>query len=146
MKAKEYLGKIAGLNDHIDELIAERQNVIERAMGLKSPALGDKVQAGYSGDSLESAIGKLTEIEAQIDSEIDVYYKKRKRIRDMISELPDPRYRQVLYMRYLEFKRLEDIACTMRKRNGGCYSYNHIQRLHGYALAAFARKYSSEIF
>jgi tRNA A37 threonylcarbamoyladenosine dehydratase len=59
----------------------------------------------------------------------------------IIDAIDDVRHAEILRLRYVEGKRLEDIACIMRKRDGGMYNYEYIKRLHGYALAAFARKY-----
>ena len=53
--------------------------------------------------------------------------------------LNDARYIQILYLHYVEGKRLEDVAEIMVKTNGKPYSYDHIASLHGMALQEFDR-------
>lgn len=142
MKAKEYLNRVRQLDDMINAALLNRERYIEMARGLRSPRLeGDRTQGSGAGSPIEDAIEKLSEEERRINGLIDRYTHERERIADMIGQLSDGRHRQLLTLRYLDFKRLEDIACIMRRRNGAFYSYQHIRRMHGCALAEFTRKF-----
>ena len=62
-----------------------------------------------------------------------------------IDEINDVRYSQILRLRYLEGRRLEDISCIMVRADGAVYSFEYIKRLHGYALAAFGARFKKNL-
>lgn len=140
MTAKEYLQQIGDLSISIRNLHGASRQLRSQAMGNQSPRIGERVQGG-SGRTMADAVDRYVDIERRLDSIADEYGATIERITRQINELPDARHRQLLHLRYVEGKRLEDIACIMRKRNGSMYSYIHIKRLHGYALAEFSKKF-----
>ena len=57
---------------------------------------------------------------------------------DIINEIEgmsNPNHIELLKLRYIDNERFEAIACTMG------YSYDHVIRMHGEALAAFGHMY-----
>ena len=131
MTAKEYLSKIQGYkqtmqkySDRIEELYAD-------ASGLKAIVYDkDHVQASPE-DRTEKIFIKI-EAEAEKYARARVRYERElhKRI-DMISALDNPQHIKLLTLRYVDGQRWEEIACAMH------YSFRHVTRLHGQALAAF---------
>lgn len=143
MTAKEYLSQVSRCDTRIKALIRTRDLLRSKALCNSSPRMdADKVSnSGGSSSPMSDAVDRYVDIERELDSMQDEYGALILKITKQISCLSDQRYVELLHLRYVEGKRLEDIACIMRKRDGGMYNYEYIKRLHGYALAAFARKY-----
>lgn len=148
MTAKEYLSQIRLLNLKIDQKMEEKADLMSRAMGNHSPVLSkDKVQSSISGDKMSNTIDRYVDLEKEIDDLIDRYVDKRDMIINQIHQLDDPRYVELLQLKYvgkrggdgrMHYMRLEEIACIMKKPSGMPYTYGHIKSLHGEALKQFA--------
>ena len=155
MTAKEYLSQIRLLNLKIDQKMEEKADLMSRAAGNHSPTLTkDKVQSSISGDRMSNTIDRYVDLEKEIDDLIDRYVDKRDIIINQIHQLEDPRYVELLQLKYvgrrggdgrMHYMRLEEIACIMKKPNGLSYTYGHINRLHGEALQAFKEKIISDV-
>ena len=148
MTAKEYLSQIRLLNLKIDQKMEEKADLMSRAAGNHSPVLSkDKVQSSISGDKMSNTINRYVDLEKEIDDLIDRYVDKRDMIINQIHQLEDPRYVELLQLKYvgrrggdgrMHYMRLEEIACIMKKPSGMPYTYGHIKSLHGEALKQFA--------
>ena len=140
MTAKEYLRQLKQLEIKIAQRRLERDRLMYDAMGNGSPRLTlDRVQTSISGDTMGDKLAEATDIQKEIDWLIGKLIADRHRIIGEIHTLNDARYIQILYLHYVEGKRLEDVAETMVKPNGKPYSYDHIASLHGIALQEFDR-------
>lgn len=140
MTAKEYLRQLKNLKVKIDQRRLERDRLIAEAMGNSSPRLTvDKVQTSISGDTMGDKLADAADIQREVDWLINKLIADRHRIIGEIHTLTDARYIQILYLHYVEGKRLEDVAEIMIKPNGKPYSYDHIASLHGMALQEFGR-------
>ena len=140
MTAKEYLRQIKRLEIKIDQRRQERDRLLSDAMGNGSPRLSrDRVQTSVSGDTMGEKLAECADIQKEIDALIKKLVADRHRIIGEIHMLTDARYIQILYLHYVEGKRLEDVAEMMVKTNGEPYSYDHIASLHGMALQEFDR-------
>lgn len=142
MTAKQYLSRIGRLDEKIRQIEEEIRYLQEMAGGLQSPAMDqDRVQTS-SGDSRHAAavnkwIDKENELEKLKLKQADM----RIRILKQIHQLDNVKHIQLLYLRYFKYKRLEEIACIMKKSDGSEYSYVHIVRMHGEALSEFSKKF-----
>lgn len=136
MTAKEYLRQIRRIDQHIDSLIREREDLEKAQTFLRSPQIeGDRVQTSPSGDPpWMGYIIKWEELTNRIGEEWDALIEKRGIIIAQINSLSDTRYIALLTKRYVEYKSFEKIAVEMN------YTYDHIRRLHGWALEAFKQK------
>lgn len=140
MTAKEYLRQLKQLEIKIAQRRLERDRLLSDAMGNSSPRLSrDKVQTSISGDTMGDKLAEAADIQKEIDWLIGKLIADRHRIIGEIHTLNDARYIQILYLHYVEGKRLEDVAEIMIKPNGKPYSYDHIASLHGIALQEFDR-------
>ena len=151
MTAKEYLDQIRLLNVKIDQKIQEKEELMSLAESRGSQA-GDpnKVQTSGSTAGPMRYVDKAVDMESRIDRMIDSYIDLKDTIINQINQLDDPRYIELLSLKYvgrrdeygrIHYFRLEEIACTMTKRNGEPYSYDHINRLHGEALQKFYKQH-----
>ena len=140
MTAKEYLRQLKNLEVKIDQRRLERDRLIAEAMGNSSPRLTvDKVQSSGAGDQMGDKLADAADIQREVDWLINKLIADRHRIIGEIHTLTDARYIQILYLHYVEGKRLEDVAEIMIKPNGKSYSYDHIASLHGMALQEFGK-------
>ena len=140
MTAKDYLRQLKNLEIKIDQRRQERDRLIAEAMGNNSPKLTvDKVQASGAGDQMGDKLADAADIQREVEWLITKLISDRHRIIGEIHTLNDARYIQILYLHYVEGKKLEVVAETMVKSNGEPYSYDHIASLHGTALQEFDR-------
>ena len=132
MTAKEYLSKIQIYKQMMDKHAERIEELYHDASGLKAIVYDkDRVQT--------SPVNQMERVFERIDAEAQKYVKARlryerevhKRI-DMIGALDNAQHIQILTLRYIDGKRWEEIACLMH------YSFRHVTRLHGQALASFA--------
>ncbi len=143
MKKKKYMGpkgdlqRLKKIDTVIDQKIKEVEDLkaVSTAIGSFDYS-GDRVQTSPKGDApYVSTINKIVDLQREIERELDQFIHERHEIINRIHELSNPRYVQLLYMRYVEYKSFEEIACKMG------YCYDHILRLHRYALKRFEETY-----
>ena len=132
MTAKEYLRELKKLDTCINQKIQEKAALYSSTVGA---ARMDIVQAhgGSPSAVVEKTIERLEEMETEINQQIDTLADRWHTIIDQIQKLNSEVYISVLYKRYVEFKRLEEIAVEMG------YTYKYVSRIHGYALQEFYR-------
>lgn len=132
LRAKEYLKRLKTLDLVIrnkrEELKTLRASLDGTGAGLGGSGGGGKTEGGFV-----CGIVRIDELERQINEEIARFVSEKHRIISEINMLSDPRYVEVLYKSYAEFKCFDDIATEMG------YSYPHILRIHGAALEAFEK-------
>jgi len=143
MTAKEYLGQIRTYDKRIERKIDELDRLRSLAVGTSGSGMNpDKITApDPDPHKMEKCITRYVELENEINEMIDGYVELRDKIINEIHTIGDVRYEEILYLRYVQFRRLEEICCQMRKPNGGYYSYDHILHLHGNALKVFWEKH-----
>lgn len=144
MTAKEYLRQIKVLDLKIKQRTEEQIRLRSEALQNGSPELSaDKVQTSISGDRMGDLMTTCADLEKEIKEMIMDFVILRHRIIGEIQALKDRRYVELLYLAYVDYKRLEEIACVMKKTDGSPYSYDHIARLHGEALQEFSKCHSN---
>ena len=129
MTAKEYLQQIR----KIDLLI---QNKLEQAQELRSKL---EVQGiTFESDGSTSATRNVTKmndlivsvitLEEEINQQIDILINKKREIMELIDSLDNADEISLLYKRYFNYKKWEEIAVDMN------YTYRGILKIHGRAL------------
>ena len=139
MKAKEYLQQLQRLDTVINQKIKELDD-----LRLKSQSTGsvdyskERVQTSPSGDApFVKLIGRIIDLEAEINAEIDAFVDDKHKIINQIQGLKNSKYIEILYKHYVEFKRLEVVAVEMN------FTYQYVVELHGYALKDFQTTYEN---
>ena len=143
MTAKQYLGRVHHLRRQCESLERKIMLLRAKAEGLRAITYDkDKVQVSPT-NTIEEAVTELVNLESRY-KELIIRYSEAITTRiDQIQGLEDPRYAEVLMMRYIEEEpharngqmTFDDIAEEMH------YSVSRIRFLHGAALQAFAKKY-----
>lgn len=138
MTAKEYLGKIRLLDTRINKRLDDIAELREKSLNIKAVNTEcEKVQGGKTSSDagFVSCLTKISELEEQVKEEIEYFISEREKIVCQILELNNDKYIEILYKRYVEFKKLEVVADEMG------YTYQYIVLLHGYALRSFYKKF-----
>ena len=133
MTAKEYLQQLKRLDTVINKKIQELSEL--RTMStVGSFEYKERVQSSTSQDApFVKIVNKIIELEEEINNEINKFIDKKHMIINQILTLNDSKYIELLYKKYVEFKKLEVIAIEMN------YTYQYTRSLHGYALQEFKR-------
>lgn len=134
MNAKEYLRQILKLADMIERRQEQADDIRHRMGGLSAIAY-DKpvVQSSPSGDNVVNLMCELYDATRDICAWTRDYHQTKDRIISEIETLENRHYCKILFKKYVQDKRFEEIACEMN------YSYDRIIHMHGEALAEFQK-------
>lgn len=138
MQAKQYLQELKRLDTCIHQRLQEKQSLYDSTVGAVRTDK-ERVQASANADALPNLIARIETIEQEIDRQLDAYIQLKHRMINQIHGLDNEAYISLLHKRYVEFKRLEEIAVEMN------YTYKYISRMHGYALQEFQRVYADQM-
>lgn len=136
MNAKEYLLQIHQYDVKIrqrKQQIAELESVL---YGLKGGSLGERVNMSAKSEAaFVASVEKLQALKSELSTLVNNYVDKKNLIVSQIQRLENELYMELLYKKYVEYKRLELIAVEMH------YSFIHVRRMHGWALKNFGKKF-----
>lgn len=132
MHVKQYLSQIRKLNIQISQLIEERDFLYGQLTSTSARLKDVQVMSSVPEDPMGDRIARIVELEHELDDKIDRLIDVRETIVRQIYELDNPLYVQVLYKRYVEAKKWEQIEEEMN------YSYQHLQRAHVKAIRTFS--------
>lgn len=127
MTAKEYLSQLRFLNGKINSLIERRQRYKDLATRC-TPAYGGMPGGGGKKSGLEDTVGKIVELEREMDGRIADLHTLTAEVEAVIDNVPDKRYREILRMRYLNEWSWVRIATEME------LSVDWVKHAHGFAL------------
>lgn len=136
MKAKDYLLQLRSLDTRINQKIRELDQLRQISSLSSINYSTERVQSTRSKEApFVKVIHKIVVLEREINQQIDNFVDKKHLIINQIQELRDTRFINVLYKRYVEYKRYEDIA----KEIG--YSFDYVKELHKISLELFEKKH-----
>ncbi len=133
---KEYLGEIKRLSIAIDSMERSIETMREEIASIQGISYDkDRVQSSASADGMINKMIRLDEMACELEDTMIERAKKRAEITTQITLMPNGTYMQLLFKRYVEFKRFEQIAVEMN------YSYDRIVHIHSEALQDFEERY-----
>lgn len=128
---------------HIEQRIMARMDEYDRCFELATritPSYTGQPGGGNNGDSkVENGALMMANILAEMDKEIAAFRDYRRLARRVIGMIGDPRYADVLTLRYFNGYTWDKICEVMR------YENTQVWRIHGYALIAADRAMQSII-
>ena len=135
MKAKEYLKSLKRYDVMINQKLQEQEELRSLLTSIEPIDLTkERVQGGKQNfDKMGDIIAKVVELEHEIDNEIDMFVDSKHKIINQIQSLNNVVHMQILYKRYVQYKKLEEIAIEMG------YAYQWVRELHGHALLDFEK-------
>lgn len=134
MSAKEYLSQVRRGEADITRLNCDKQNLYEILYSLGGTREGERVQTSKNADRFGSIFVKIEEKDCLIEKKLKELIDFKIEVADEICTLSEPKYAELLYKRYIQFKSFKQIADDMG------YSYRYVIKIHGYALLEFEKK------
>lgn len=135
MTAKEYLKQLKTLDNMINAKLLERERI--RALATKVTSnLSERVQGSGSG-GIENTVIKITELEIQINADIDKLVDLKAEATQIIDSLEDNKHKAVLSMYYVSNLTFEQVA------ENTDISSRWVRKIHGKALKKFEEIYNS---
>lgn len=139
MTTKSYLQSIEELDKRIESKLVDKYQLETMAMSITVSNDTERVQSSSEKDRMANTVAKIIDLEKEIDVLVDSFIDKRKHIISQIDAMDNPTFIQVLSLRYIGKKTLDDIAVSL-----GNKTRRHADRIHGRALQEFERLYGNE--
>lgn len=128
MTIKEYLSQAYRIAQRINSKLEQIKNLRELATKATSTISETGVCDSGNKQRMESIIVKIVDLEREINCDIDILVDLKKDIMAIIKKVKNPEYQTLLELRYLCFKKWEQIAIDMG------YTRRHLERMHINAL------------
>ena len=111
----------------------------EMSLVIKSASSDDiKIQSGSPKNKLEESCIEIADSEQELKDLITRFLNAKKKIISEIEQLEDTNEYTVLIMRYVECRRMRDIADRLN------YSVKNIERIHTKAIQNFTERFAKE--
>ena len=128
--AQVFLEQVEKLDCIIQNKLIEKQQWRDIALGITASMGGEKVQSSGSQSKMADAVMKCVDMEAEINSLIDRMVETKKDVISTIEKLDSATEYNVLHMRYIQFRSLQEIADHYGRE------YGWATTTHGRALAS----------
>lgn len=128
MTAKEYLNQVRNLESKMKILKEEIDTLREMVVSTGAIQQGERVLSSGTQDKMTETICKINEKECEWNDLMREFALARANVIINIQKLNNPEYEQILYKRYCQSKKWEEIALEMN------YTYQWVCKLHGRAL------------
>lgn len=129
MMAKEFLRQAYRLNELINSDLEELQNLRELSRSVSSPVFEEKISGTRNTDPpFVRYVGKIIDLEKQIQQEVDRLVKLKSDIREAINQMQNVDEKLLLRYRYINFLNWEEICVNLN------VSIRTVHRLHSSAL------------
>ena len=139
MTAKNYLEQISLKNARINNLIKDKENMLQLLYSLSCASSDERVQSSPNLDRIGTIYAKVDAKEREITERIDELVDFRSQVTSEINALDDRRYIIVLHKRYVQMESFREVA------NDLGYDYRHVTRLNKQALQCFDCKYQEKL-
>lgn len=110
MESKEFLKQVEKLDLRIRNKLIEQQQWRDIALGITANMDGERVQSSGGKSKMADAVERCVDMEAEIDGLIDELVDTKKKVIETIEMLDSATEYNVLHMRYIQFKSLQEIA------------------------------------
>jgi len=127
-EAQIYLEQVERLDAIITNKLIEKRQWKDVALGITASMDGERVQSSGSKDKMASAVSRCVDIEAEIDNLVDKLVDTKKEVIQTIESLYSPTEYNILHLRYIQFKSLQEIADHYGR------DYGWVTTTHGRAL------------
>ena len=132
MTVKEYLGQAYRLDQRINSKLGQVSSLNDLATKATSTLTGMPKNPNRATSTMADAIGKIIDLQAEINCDIDRLVDLKREIVGVIKTVDNTEYQTLLEKRYLCFETWEQIAVDMD------YSIQHIYRIRDKALATIS--------
>jgi hypothetical protein len=109
-EAQIFLEQVERLDVQIKNKMIEKQQWKDIALGITANTDGERVQSSGAKSKMADAIIKCVDMEAEIDRLIDNLVDTKRDVLQTIEQLYSPTEYNVLHMRFIQYKTLQEIA------------------------------------
>lgn len=128
MTAKEYMEQARYLDMQINSKIEQVRTLNELATKVTTVYSDMPHSPNRNTSGMEETIAKIIDLENEINRNIDALVDLKQEIIRVVNSIESAEYRTILEMRYLQFKKWEQIALLMTT------DLRWVYRMHGRAL------------
>lgn len=133
MDAKDFLKRIRLLDKKVKAKQREFKRMEIEAESVKASSFCERVQSSSNSSKVENAVVELDEYKNEIDRDIQELIKYKRKVMKKVDMLEDPDEVDILYRRYFEFMKWEDIS------EATSFSARQVHNIHGSALENFKK-------
>lgn len=134
MSPKEYLSQVQRWKRRYETALERIQYIRSMADGVKAIRYDkDRVQSTPEGDQMAEYMVRLEQAEGRAKRDAERYFNAFETISKQIIMISPQMYADVLWLRYIQGKKLWDIAEELN------FSYGYTKHLHGLALVEFGK-------
>ena len=109
-EAQIFLEQVERLDVQIKNKLIEKQQWKDIALGITANMDGERVQSSGAKSKMADAIIKCVDMESEIDRLIDNLVDTKRDVLQTIEQLYSPTEYNVLHMRFIQYKTLQEIA------------------------------------
>lgn len=124
-----YLEQVRRFDTMIQNKLIEKQQWMEMATSITANTDGERVQSSGAKSKMAAAVIKCVDMQAEIDSLVDKLIEIKKEVIQTIEQLNSPIEYNLLHMRYIQYKSLQEIADHYKKE------YGWAKTTHGRAIS-----------
>ena len=117
----------------VNNKLIEQRQWKELALNITANMGGERVQSSGSKSKMADALNKCIDMEQGIAAAVDKLVAEKTDIVSTIEQLNSPIEYNILHMRYIQYKSLQEIADKYKR------SYDWVKTTHGRAIAAVQR-------
>lgn len=128
MEAKDYLKQVEKLDLRIKNKLIEQQQWRDIALGITANMDGERVQSSGGKSKMSDAIEKCVDMEQEIDALIDKLIDIKKEVIQVLEEVNNPTWYDLLHKIYIQYKSYTDISDELSK------SYDWVKVNHKRAI------------
>jgi hypothetical protein len=127
-EAQTFLEQPEKLDIQIRNKLIEKQQWHDIALGITASMEGERVQSSGGKSKMANAVDKCVDMEAEIDGLIDELIDVKKEVIQVLENVNNPTWYNLLHKKYIQHKSLSDIADELNK------SYDWVKVNHKRAI------------
>lgn len=128
MTAKQFLSQARRIDKRIDNYVEEITQLLTLATKTTPSNAQERVQSSGTGDKVGDGASKIADLQREMDEWVDELLIKKEEIRKVIEQVDDTDCYDLLYKRYILYKKWEQIAVDKDITTMGVW------KMHGRAL------------
>lgn len=128
MTAKQFLSQARRIDKRIDNYVEEITQLLTLATKTTPSNAQERVQSSGTGDKVGDGAAKIADLQREMDQWVDELLIKKEEIRKVIEQVDDTDCYDLLYKRYILYKKWEQIAVDKDITTMGVW------KMHGRAL------------
>ena len=128
MTAKQFLSQARRIDKRIDNYVEEITQLLTLATKTTPSNAQERVQSSGTGDKVGDGASKIADLQREMDEWVDELLIKKEEIRKVIEQVDDTDCYDLLYKRYILYKKWEQIAVDKDMTTMGVW------KMHGRAL------------